>query len=509
MVYTFALAFAASATALSSSPSQATSPADLQREAAPPEDLGDLVRRQALEIKALNERITALEQSQAKPRTLRSDDDQQQAADHVARTAPHAPARVLPDGVRPTPAANMTALQVQDQIDQTIKARIGSSNPDIIAEWGQGAPIFRSVDGYWSFKLRGRMLLDASTTSGSRYDERNITTTGARALRLGLEGGLGDRFFYQFETDLINRQARILTAFLGYRGGSGKLTYDVRAGNLFNDRGFEGSTGSDSTPFLERNVVATSILPERGFYGMGVQTRLYGSDWHFSVAVTGDDLDGVATASDSRTIQLRGHWNPPVVDGAIVHVGLWSYDENLAGKSVIARDTNIGGRFNDNLRVSTGPLVGATGDRGYGAELGSFVGRFWVMGEAGQRVSRLSDQPDFTARAWSVSGGYFLTGEPAPYNSRNGSFSTPHVKQSIFRGGSGAVALTARYENLDYGNVATGGDGWAATVGGNWYLNDFVALIANGIEWHTDNRSTTFIGRDSGRTFTVRALVVF
>ncbi|MFD2430685.1 hypothetical protein ACFSUK_26730 [Sphingobium scionense] len=115
-----------------------------------------------------------------------------------------------------------------------------------MGRWPARLPL---TDGVFTYKPRYRILVDVSSTMGSRYSGRNTTTTGMRALRLGLEGGVGPHFFYQFESDFSENEVDIVTAFLGYRNRiSSKVDYDVRAGHLFNDRAFEGSTGSDSTP---------------------------------------------------------------------------------------------------------------------------------------------------------------------------------------------------------------------------------------------------------------------
>jgi hypothetical protein len=39
----------------------------------------------------------------------------------------------------------------------------------VSTEWGAGLPVFHSADGMFSFKPRGRILTDVSTTTGSKY----------------------------------------------------------------------------------------------------------------------------------------------------------------------------------------------------------------------------------------------------------------------------------------------------------------------------------------------------
>ena len=467
------------------------------------EELGALVRAQAAEIAALKARLEKLEtqsvaQAAATPpaQTQPVEVAQQQAAEPVVVT-PFAP-QIVPPG-----PADIDIAQ----------ARAIAANPaGVTTEWGAGLPVFRSADGVFTYKPRGRILVDVSSTRGSRYSGRNTTTTGMRALRLGLEGGVGPHFFYQFETDFSENEVDIVTAFMGWRNKIGtNIDYDIRAGHLFNDRAFEGSTGSDSTPFLERGTVSTAIIPQRGFYGIGVMGRIFGPNYHASVSITGDRVDGQQATNDSRTVSARAHWNPIKTDKSLLHIGAWGFDESLSSSATtLTRSTVIGGRFNGAVRVSTGELLFGKSTTGYGVELGGYTGGLWVMGEAGRRIARLTGgRPDFESKAWSVSTGLFLTGELPPYNPRLGSFGQPNVLDPVLSGGSGAVELTARYENLDYTDLVLGGDGWAATLGVNWYLNSFTRFQLNGIQWHTNNRAGAYTGSDDGQTLSARIGVTF
>jgi phosphate-selective porin OprO/OprP len=382
----------------------------------------------------------------------------------------------------------------------------------VTTEWGAGLPVFHSADGIYTFKPRGRILTDVSSTFGSAYDGRNITTTGMRALRLGLEGGVGTHFFYQFESDFSENEVDIVTAFIGWRNRIRPgLDYDLRAGHLFNDRSFEGSTGSDSRPFMERTVVSTAIIPQRGFYGVGIMPRLFWKTGHASLTLTGDRIDGNQATNDSRTVLARAHWNPIKSDDSVLHIGAWGFDEALSSAATtLTRNTVIGGRFNGALRVSTGALLGGRSTTGYGAELGGYVGPVWVMAEAGERRARLTGgRPDFLSKAWSLSGGWFVTGDLPPYNPRLGSFGQPRVLKPIFEGGPGAIELTARYENLEFKDIATPAQGWAATLGANWYLNSFVRFQVNAIHWNTENTAGIYTGKDDGETLTARVGVTF
>ncbi|WP_159982514.1 MULTISPECIES: OprO/OprP family phosphate-selective porin [unclassified Novosphingobium] len=469
------------------------------------DDLADLVRAQAAEIASLRQRVDRLEAE----RTVAAATPQQPAPS-LAAAEPEVAAQPVTIVTKPYAAQLVPPGPAERDIERNRAAAVAAAG--VSTEWGSGLPVFHSADGMFTFKPRGRIITDVSTSMGSKSDGRNITTTGMRALRMGLEGTVGTHFFYQFESDFSENEVDVVTAFMGWRNRiSPGLDYDVRIGHLFNDRGFEGSTGSDSTPFLERTVVATAIIPQRAFYGLGIMPRLFWKSGHASLTVTGDRIDGDQSSSDNRTVLGRAHWNPIKSDRQVLHLGIWGFDEMLhPGKNTLTRNTVIGGRFNGALRLSTGNLIGGTGTTGYGVELGGYSGPVWVMGEAGERHARLDNgRPDFVTKAWSVSGGWFITGDLPPYNPRLGSFGQPKVKQSIFEGGPGAIEITARYENLAFDDIVTPADGWAATLGVNWYLNSFTRFQVNAIHWNTNNTAGAYTGKDDGETLSARVGVTF
>lgn len=474
-----------------------STPALAQTTPADQAELVKLLKAQAEEIAALRARLDRIEGAQHRPAPV-----QAPAAAKPAQTGAGAPVAVANDDtVQDSFAPQIIAADLTEQSVAQARASLNPAN--VTTEWRGGLPIFRSADGKFLFKMRGRIINHVSSTFGSNYDARNITTTGARALRIGIEGAVGPHFFYQFENDFADNTSDVGTMFVGWRNDIGKVSYDVRFGNMFNDRSFEGSGGSDAPPFLERNVVATSILPQRGFYGIALMSRLFWNRGHASITLSGDSVDASQAINDSRTVMSRVHWNPIKTDRSVLHLGLWGFDEALASRSpgTLTRNTVIGGRFDNALRVSTGTLTGGTGTTGYGVEVGGYTGPFWVMGEAGRRQAHLNGgRPDFVSKAWSMSGGWFVTGDLPPYNPRLGTFAQPRVLHPVFDGGTGAIELLARYENVDYSGLPTGGKGSAATVGVNWFLDSIIRMQFNVIRWNTDNRSGAYTGKDSGET---------
>ncbi|PTQ07488.1 porin [Sphingomonas oleivorans] len=382
----------------------------------------------------------------------------------------------------------------------------------LLARWGEGAaPILSSADGMFTFHPRGRILLDISGTTGSRFGQRDYATTGARTLRLGADGMIGRRLSYVFEADFSQDSVNVLSAYVGWHSpATCRIRYEVRIGNLFLDRGVDAASGPDAVPFLDRNTTGTTIAPRVGFYAFGLMGIASGPNWHMSLSTTGDDIDGKTAVRDSWAQVARAHWDPVFQERRFLHLGGWAFAEQFSPAVLDAgRSSQIGGRFNSMLRIQSGPILGATGSDGEGGEIGGGVGSAWLMAEGGRRHIHVRDAHDVAASAWSIAGGYFLTGEAPEYSSRYGTFVHPKVRHTVFEGGPGAIELTARYERLDYTGLVSGGRGWAATLGTNWYLNPFVRLMVNYIHWDVTSLVPPFIGTDNGDSLSARAQLTF
>ena len=89
-------------------------------------------------------------------------------------------------------------------------------------------------------------------------------------------------------------------------------------------------------------------------------------------------------------------------------------------------------------------------------------------------------------------------------------WSRPKVRHAVVDGGPGAIELAARYEALDYSDNPTAGRGTALTLGANWYLNNFVRLQLNAIDWTTRNPNAAGVANDDhGQTLVGRAQIAF
>ena len=371
-----------------------------------------------------------------------------------------------------------------------------------------GLPELRSPDGSFTFKPRIRVTADLSTTFGSDFDNRNLTTTELRGLRLGGQGKIAGGFTYWIEGDIADNAVSVANAFVAYNTKMGGRDLEVSAGQRLNDRGVEGGTAEDVVPFLERSLMVSTIGPERGAYGVGVSSKLTGSVWHASLSVTGDAIS-TGTTNDSATLMGRTHWSPFKTDAGFLHLGGWGFVEYLTpNASVASRSLVVSSRGNDNLRLSGGTIADPKGSKGLGLELGGVHRSGWLMAEGGKRVVETAAR-DFDQDAYSLSAGFFITGEKPPLSPRTGTWGRPKVLNPLGTDGYGAVEIVGRYDTADYSDNPTGGEGDTWLLGVNWYPTNNTRVSAHWSAWSVDNRTGTFVGDDNGNTATVRVQTAF
>ncbi|WP_369913824.1 OprO/OprP family phosphate-selective porin [Xanthomonas sp. NCPPB 3005] len=455
--------------------------AGAQTSAAPPPlsqaELTALVRQQARQIQQLEARLRAVEGA---------------AAPIAGTAAPmSAPPAALEQRVAAVEAAQSRAPRVS---------------------WSKGAPEFSSADGEATFRPRGRLFADQSSTSGSDHAARNLSGTEIRSVRLGAEGRYGV-LGYVVEGDFADNEVawKSVYATVDHRlfGQAAELT----VGNRLNDRGLDGSSSTSNTPFQERNVVGTLVLPQRGLFGVGLTERVYGKAWHASVSAAGNDLNNSGSDNDSLTWATRAHWNPLLGKRATVHLAGWAFHEELTrDASGVLRASAIGGHFNDEVKVAPGALAGAERSTAWGLEAAGFLGPFWTSGEWGTRNVRgigARGRYALDHQAWAVGAGWFVSGALPAYSAKAGTWGRVKVAEPVGAGGWGAFELKARYEDVDYAHLPSGGTGHAWTAGGNWYLNDYSRIMFDVVRWRTDNRSGAYLGPDQGTTVNTRLQLAF
>ena len=474
-------------------------------------ELLQLLKQQAELIKKLEQRLATLEGQQpalAAPTTAAA----------PAATSPEAVPADAQSQQAATKAAEVRAA-VTDTQQGLLEAQIaqlsalgsgggngggGSGN----LRW-RGAPVFRSADGYFTFKPRGRISLDWSGTDGSSFDARNIYGTEATDLRLGAEGTIG-KLGYKLDVTFTDNAAGVREAYLSYDSTLFGLPTEYYLGNRLRDRSIEGSGMLAREPFMERNAVAAVGAAYNGYFGLGGYMRTFGKNWHLGLSITGDGVGNEGTASDSITYSVRAHVNPIKARQGFVHLGSWYYYETLGDDVTSINNTpRIGQSFNDNLRVSSGSIANPERDEAWGYEVGGVFRSFWSFGEYTKRRIEPEASDVIERTATSISAGWLITGEKPGFSTRSGIWGSTRVLSPVTSGGWGAWEIAVRFDRYDFRDAPNGGDGRSDTVGINWYINDWSRLMFNYVNWNTNNRVGSYQGFDAGNSFGVRAQVVF
>lgn len=462
-------------------------------------ELSDLVQRQSAMLARQEQQLQAM-QTRLNQLEARAANDEPVQAAQVA------------SGPRTSPDQEAIA-ELQSQVALLEASQSNQSHID----WSNGGPEFISADGSRRFSIGGRLHLDTSNTTGSEFDDRNISGSTARRLQLDLAGQLSERIGYKLGYDLANNSVSMRDAYISSLFDWGGQDVEVYVGNKYDDRSLDGATSSNSTWFMERNFVNEALGPERGSYGLGLKGKVFGNnrDWHASVAVTNGRLGANTDRSGSTTYMGRAHWNPWYSGNNMVHIGGWGFYEDLDSSSGnVTNNINAADGYNDNVTIRARAVTNPESSRAHGIELAASLGSFAASAEYGQRTvdqREASGGESLNYDAWAVQASYFLTGEQHGYSRKSGVWRLPDIINPVSSGGWGAFQLAARYQELDFYDEPNylGGEGDATTVGLNWYPNHWARVMLNYTRWDTHNRSVSHRGPDNGDTLSARLQLVF
>lgn len=329
----------------------------------------------------------------------------------------------------------------------------------------------------------------SSSTNGS-------SDVDIRRARVGVKGAVFQQFEYEIERDFREGQIPWRDAYVNVPV---KRALEIRVGRFKVPFSLDQLTGAVELDLVQRSLAAQYLTPGRDV-GVMAHGRLLARRIRYQVAAFRGGGDNV------RAAERRDPRHGGVVAGRVVFRP-W----NDSGAPPPLRGLSIGaavttGRVPDgeySLRGHTVsdvpffPVLGVQGlRRRYGGEIEWRAGPLGVSAEImrviDQRLGQSTDDgplPDIMARGWYVRGTWLLTGEKK----------SDRVKpaQPFLKGGGGAVEVVARLEDLGLRSrssdeaapharpdaLAMEADR-AATVGVNWYMNQFLKVQANVVrEW--------------------------
>ena len=423
--------------------------------------------------------------------------------------------------------AQLEALQAQ--VDDMKKAQAKNT-----PAW-KGAPLFADNGEGWSFKVRGRFMMDTAYMSTPDFQNPRDYgfNTRVRRIRLGVEGTLPGEFGYKAEMDFANGAVGFGDVVMSWNPKKGPLTFTL--GNQESLDGMEQITSSRWSSFIERAQVNDAFGNTRR---LGLVVGYKSKDNLFR-------LDGGLFAAHSIDASLdnkgwigaaRATYAPPVGPG-FIHFGLnWQHREFQENNGATALTAGSGSPSTGQLaRYRARPFLQTTGvrfvdtnnfaakgDDIFGVELYGVFKSLHLGGEA-QLVKvrsydagdRLISRDQFTTNTQLVANGnptfwgghfevgYFLTGETRGY--KNGTWDRTKVLNPVDKGGSGAFQILGRIDYLDLNSdklqngfnnnfttgvatasnsLARGGTQTGFLAGLTWIPNDYVRFLLNYV--HTE-----------------------
>ena len=372
--------------------------------------------------------------------------------------------------VQQSQQVSTSAIAATDAKIAATEAKLEQQQPVKIG-W-KGAPEIKSKDG-WSFKPRGRILVDAGTVNApdSIVDPGLGFANEARRIRLGVSGSMPGGFGYKLEADFAGNTVELTDAFLTY--GKGGLT--VTAGQHNNFQSLEELSSSNDTSFMERAAFTDAFGFQRQ---LGISAQYGVSDLLFQAGVFTDNIGDLNDdENDSIGFDLRAVAMPKFGD-VQTHFGASYHYKDLGDAITSGRYRQRPAvHFTDTRFIDTGNIGNAESETSYGLEAALIAGRFHAAGETHWlKLNRSGNLADPTFFGGSVEAGFFLTDDTREY--KDGIFKGIKVSNPVGDGGMGAWQVNVRYDRLDLvdaGFVGGTQDAYQASL--IWTPIDYVRFL--------------------------------
>lgn len=360
-----------------------------------------------------------------------------------------------------------------------------------------------------TFELRGRIEVDAVLAAQSAASRAQIGDLqngyGFRRARLGAQGTVGTSARWVAEIDFANGHFRPRDLFVGLTALPG--VREVHVGYFREPFSLEGATSSRFITFLERSSL-NALDPSRN-WGVAGYWRPESERLAFAAGAfrTGTTDGGFSSGDDGNWAVTSRFTALPVYEEGegegvfrLVHVG-GAFSQRTPPGGVVRYNPDPQSNI---LQVSDNPVspflprvnIPSNSQQLFNVQAAGVRGRFSVQGEWFATTIQQVDAGVVFLHGAYVYASYFLTGEHRGYDRATASFGPVHVLRPVIRGesglarGSGAWELAARFSVADFQSAnlppppptppvlsPTGTVLCEATLGVNWYLNDFTRVM--------------------------------
>ncbi len=360
----------------------------------------------------------------------------------------------------------------------------------------------RHADSGFEMRVRGGLHLDHRDFLGDQRAAADGSFT-FRRIRPTLEGKIGSLAAFRITPELAGDGVTLLDAWIDLHLAP---SLSLRAGRMKGPVSLERLVSFTDLPMVERGF-ASELAPNRA---LGVQAfgALASGRVQYAVGVFNGGPDGrndpSQDADDEAELQGRVFFEPWRGDGSALAglgfgiAGTWG-DKQGSGNAFLPRYRTPG----QDVFFAYRNIVEARGEHArWSPQLYWYHERFGLLAEhiVSRQSLRLAGQPEsarqLSNRAWSVTGGWSLTGESASYRG----LGDPRAPFAVGQDGWGALELVARIGELDVDDqafpffanpdsAASRARSWG--LGLNWYLSSNVKV-------QIDHQRTRFDGGASG-----------
>ncbi len=358
---------------------------------------------------------------------------------------------------------------------------------------------FKSPKGDFSYKIGGRLMLDAVF-----YDKDSRPLGSGTELRRGrifIAGKMYDDWRFKGNYDFSGNSVSVKDAWIGY---AGLESFFIQIGHFKEPFSLEEQTSSKYITFMER-ALPNVFAPGRNI-GIGFMT--HGDNWTLSAGAFGEGAGDQRTDDEGYGVSGRVTFAPLHQKDRALHFGFGTAFRvpDVAGGNVSFSERPESHVTSVKL-VDTGIIEKALSYDTVGFETALVWGSFSIQGEyMVSHVNREGAVPNLDFNGLYAYFSWFLTGESRVYSAVNGKFGRVKPLSNAGADGIGAWEFGIRYSKLDLNSgVVSGGEEENVTFGLNWYVNPRLRFMANYIFVETDANA----GHEDPKVFQMRAQVDF
>lgn len=391
-----------------------------------------------------------------------------------------------------------------------------------------GAPVFKTGDGLFTMAIKGRAHLDFASTNNSSGLSRYNSGANFRRAELGVEGTFMKDWGYVFGLQFggsgvenggtgLSSSQFIKNAYVTYNGFGKNLTLKAGAGEL--PYTLEYATSSNDITFIERSAAVNeniSLGSDDGRVFVGAQG--YGKNFFAAGFFTKSKTGETGTNSserDNAVGRLAFAFQPDAKSN--VHIGAsGTYTFNPGNSMSLADRPGI--RTSDVKYITTGNFTNMTSAYVFGPEFAASYGPVKVQSEYYHFSFKDALHSGFSARdysfdSWYAQASWVLTGESYKYSMSKAAYGgIKPASPFTLGGGIGAWEIAARYGDSDLNDgTFKGGHEKLTTLGLNWYVNNNVRFMFNGIYGKEEqpNSANTITSSGTFKALAARMQVAF